>query len=69
MVTKVVVMMTMMTVMYNMMIIYGITVFLTVGRMLACVTLNRLDIPNCNKVGSFQGNMITEYCQDVFCLC
>lgn len=62
MVNKVVVMMTMMTVMYSMMIMYGITVFLTVGRMLACVTLNRLDTPSCSKVGSFQGNMSTEQC-------
>ena len=64
----VVVMTTTMTVMHSMMIMYGITVFLTVGRMLECVTLNRLDTPSCNKEGSSQGNMSTEQCQDVFCL-
>lgn len=71
MVSKVVVVVTTttMTVMYSMMIMYGITVFLTVGRMLECVTLNRLDTPSCNKEGSSQGNMSAEQCQDVFCLC
>jgi hypothetical protein len=60
---------TTMTVMYSMMIMYGITVFLKVGRMLECVTLNRLDTPSCNKEGGSQGNMSTEQCQDVFYLC
>lgn len=40
MVSKVVVMTTTMIVMYCMMIMYSITVFLTVGRMLACVVAN-----------------------------
>lgn len=53
-VSKVVVMMNTMTVMCIMMM-YGITVFLTVGRMFVCITLNQLDIPSCNKKGSSEG--------------
>lgn len=68
-VVVVVVMTTTMTVMYSMMIMYSITVFLTVGRMLECVTLNQLYTPSCSKEGSCQGNMSTEQCQDVFCVC
>jgi len=67
-VSKVVVVMNTMTVMYSIMIMYGITVFLTVGKMFACVTLNQLDTPSCNKEGSSQGNMSTEQCQMCFFL-